>query len=120
MKGTDGVILVFDITKKETLDLLETWLKEIRDTNKGDVSKVLIGNKSDLSDQRQVSVEEANHLAEIMNCKYYEASAKTGQNVSEALDEIAKIAFNNYSNNEDRVNSLVLNKEEKDKKKKCC
>ena len=55
-----------------------------------------------------------------MNCKYYEASAKTGQNVSEALDEIAKIAFNNYSNNEDRVNSLVLNKEEKDKKKKCC
>ena len=120
LKGTDGVILVFDITKKETLDLLETWLKEIRDTNKGDVSKVLIGNKSDLSDQRQVSVEEANHLAEIMNCKYYEASAKTGQNVSEALDEIAKIAFNNYSNNEDRVNSLVLNKEEKDKKKKCC
>ena len=121
LKGTDGVILVFDITKKETFELLETWLKELRDTNKSDVSKVLIGNKSDLAEKRQVSIEEANTLAESMKCKYYEASAKTGENINEALDEIAKIAYNYYINNEDRVESIVLSREEeKNKKKKCC
>ena len=121
LKGTDGVILVFDITKKETFELLETWLKELRDTNKSDVSKVLIGNKSDLAKERQVSLEEANILAENMKCKYYEASAKTGENINEALDEIAKIAYTYYTNNEDRVESIVLSREEeKNKKKKCC
>ena len=110
LKGTDGVILVFDITKKETFELLETWLKELRDTNKSDVSKVLIGNKSDLAEKRQVSIEEANTLAESMKCKYYEASAKTGENINEALDEIAKIAYT-YSLfkrlNDDNIDVLI-------------
>ena len=102
LKGTNGVILVFDITNKETFDLLETWLNELKDTNKADVSKVLIGNKADLAERREVSVEDANNLANNMKCKYYEASAKTGENVNEALDEIAKISFINFTRIEDR------------------
>ena len=123
LKGTDGVILVFDITNKETFDLLETWLKELKDTNKGDVSKVLIGNKSDLAEDRQVTLEDAEKLSETMNCKYYEASAKTGENINEALDEIARVAYVNYTLSEERVESIVLSKEERqnmNKKKKCC
>ena len=120
LKGTDGVILVFDITNKETFDLLETWLKELKDTNKADVSKVLIGNKSDLSGERQVTVEDAQYLADTMKCKYFEASAKSGENIAEALDEIARVSYINYTNNELRVDSIVLNKEAKEKKKKSC
>ena len=120
LKGTDGVILVFDITNKETFDLLETWLKELKDTNKADVSKVLIGNKSDLSGERQVTVEDAQYLADTMKCKYFEASAKSGENIAEALDEIARVSYINYTNNELRVDSIVLNKETKEKKKKSC
>ena len=120
LKGTDGVILVFDITNKETFDLLETWLKELKDTNKADVSKVLIGNKSDLSGERQVTVEDAQYLADTMKCKYFEASAKSGENITEALDEIARVSYINYTNNELRVDSIVLNKETKEKRKKSC
>ena len=121
LKGTNGVILVFDITNKETFDLLETWLNELKDTNKADVSKVLIGNKADLAERREVSVEDANNLANNMKCKYYEASAKTGENVNEALDEIAKISFINFASSEERADSIVLNRQEgKTKKKKCC
>ena len=120
LKGTDGVILVFDITNKETFDLLETWLKELKDTNKADVSKVLIGNKSDLSGERQVTVEDDQYLADTMKCKYFEASAKSGENIAEALDEIARVSYINYTNNELRVDSIVLNKEAKEKKKKSC
>jgi small GTP-binding protein len=121
LKGTNGVILVFDITNKETFDLLETWLNELKDTNKADVSKVLIGNKADLAERREVSVEDANNLANNMKCKYYEASAKTGENVNEALDEIAKISFINFTSSEERADSIVLKRQEgKTKKKKCC
>ncbi len=116
-----GAILVFDLTNKETFDLLETWIKEFENTNKSDVSKVLIGNKSDLEDQRQVTTEDAVNFAKTLNCKYYEASAKTGKNVNEALDEIARTAFTNITNNEERVDSIVLDGNlKKNKGKKCC
>ena len=121
LKGTNGVILVFDITNKETFDLLETWLNELKETNKADVSKVLIGNKADLAEHREVTVEDANKLADNMKCKYFEASAKTGENIKEALDEIAKISFINFKSLEERADSIILKRQEgKTKKKKCC
>ena len=121
LKGTNGVILVFDITNKETFDLLESWLKELKDTNKSNISKVLVGNKSDLAGNREVTVEDANKFANNINCKYFEASAKTGENINEALDEIARISYINFSSTEERSNSIVLSKQQgKTKKKKCC
>ena len=119
LKAADGVILVFDITKRETFELLESWLKEIKETNKADISKILIGNKADLEYERMVSTDDGEKLAETINCKYFEASAKTGKNVVEALDEIARVTFNE-SNNSERVESVVLSREEKKKEKKCC
>ena len=119
LKAADGVILVFDITKRDTFELLESWLKEIKETNKADISKILIGNKADLEYERMVSTDDGEKLAETINCKYFEASAKTGKNVVEALDEIARVTFNE-SNNSERVESVVLSREEKKKEKKCC
>ena len=119
LKAADGVILVFDITKRETFELLESWLKELKDTNKSDISKILIGNKADLEYERMVSTDDGKQLAETMKCKYFEASAKTGQNVVEALDEIARITFNDSANNQ-REESIVLDKEGKKNAKKCC
>ena len=122
IKGTNGVILVFDITNKESFDLLETWMNELRENNKVDVSKVLIGNKSDLQEKREVTKEEAEKFAESIGCAYFEGSAKTGENIFDALDEIARITYFSVKDNEEEISrdSIVLEKDLKDQKKKCC
>ena len=122
IKGTNGVILVFDITSKESFDLLETWMNELKENNKVDVSKVLIGNKSDLQEKREVTKEEAEDFAKSIGCTYFEGSAKTGDNIFDALDEIARITYFSVKDNEEEISrdSIVLEKEQKEQKKKCC
>jgi len=122
IKGTNGVILVFDITKRESFDLLETWMKELKQYNKVDISKVLIGNKSDLQEKREVTKEEAEDFAQSIKCQYFESSAKTGENINEALDEIARLTYFYVKDNEEEVSrdSIVLEREKNEQKKKCC
>ena len=128
LKGTHGVILVFDLTNKETFDLIENWIEDIKQNNQSDIAKILLGNKSDILDSRQVSIEDAEELANKLGCKYYEGSAKTGENITEALDEIAKISYDYYQNSDHRdsirlssdVNNDNKKEENSKKKKKCC
>ena len=121
IKGSNGVILVFDITNKESFELLETWMNELKENNKVDISKVLIGNKSDLEDMRQVQKEDAEKFAETIGCKYFEGSAKTGENIFEALNEIARITYFSVKDNEEEMNrDSVAIKKDKEPKKKCC
>ena len=122
LKSTNGVILVFDITNKESFELLETWMNELKENNKIDISKILIGNKLDLAEKREVQKEEAENFAKQIGCQYFEGSAKSGENINDALDEIARITFLYMKDNqeEERRDSIVLSKEEKSNKKKCC
>lgn len=123
LKGTDGVILVFDITNKVSYDQVHMWIEEIKNNVKVNIGKILIGNKSDLENEREVSIEEGKSLAMEIGCKYYEASAKTGENINEALDEIAKISYQISKDDllEDERDSIRLPKENiVKKKKKCC
>ena len=128
LKGTSGVILVYDITNKETFDLIQGWIEDINENNKADVGKVLLGNKLDLEDNRQVPKEDAEQLAKELGCKFFEGSAKTGENIQEALDEVARISFekNKSSKDVDKRKTIKLKKEENSdnqddsKKKKCC
>ena len=127
LKAANGVILVYDITKQHTFDALEGWLKYIKDNNEIDLPKVLIVNKFDLKDERVVSKEEAQKFADSIGCNYYEGSAKTGQNINEALDEIARITYlamkDIKNEEEDKDKDAVIldnNKKGNNKKKKFC
>ena len=95
LKKADGVILVFDITQRETFELVNHWIKEINaNNNTNNIGIILLGNKSDLEDQRNVESDEGKNLASRLKCKYIEVSAKTGSNITEALEEIAKETYN--------------------------
>ena len=131
LKGTSGVILVYDITNKETFDLIQGWIEDINENNKANVGKILLGNKLDLETNREVPKEDAEQLAKELGCKFFEGSAKTGENIQEALDEVAKVSFEKYKafKEVDKRKSIKLTKEQNStnddsqddsKKKKCC
>ena len=127
LKGTDGVILVFDLTNKETLDLVNYWADCIKKNNRDNIGMILFGNKSDLENDRDVTYEEGKNLAEKLGCQYYEGSAMNGDNVEFVMNEIAKISYNEWKKTAEnrmsiRLSSVASIEVEKiiTKKKFCC
>merc|ERR1719453_1610228 len=77
-RGAQGIILVYDVTRKETFDSLSMWLQEVEQFSMGggrDVVKLLVGNKVD--QPRVVPREDADDWAQSRNMLFMEASAKT-------------------------------------------
>lgn len=98
MKTGEGFLLVFSLTDRHTFEEISTFYNQILRV-KGEtvqfVPMILVGNKSDLVDERQVSHEEAIQLAKRFNCAYIETSAKTGVNVNEAFHGLVKMVMRN-------------------------
>jgi small GTP-binding protein len=77
--------LVFDLSRRRTFTSLDVWLTDIREIADRDLILVLIGNKSDLVDTREVTSDEAESYARTNRAAYFETSAKTAEQVSTAL-----------------------------------
>jgi Ras-related protein Rab-11A len=129
-KGAKGALLVYDISRRNTFENIDNWLIDLRTNGDKDILIILIGNKCDLIDKREVSVEEAQTKAEQYNIAYMETSAKNGDNIIKAFSELVSQVYyanitmqqNNVQiegNNGDGVN-LVNKDEEKKKKSGCC
>ena len=84
-----GKILVFDLTNSASFEHLPQWIEEIRANIKAEIPVLLVGNKSDLIDQRAVSVEELNKFTRDFNLYYMETSAKTGDGVGDCFSILA-------------------------------
>ncbi|MEM2637379.1 MAG: GTP-binding protein [Candidatus Korarchaeota archaeon] len=87
--GSRGGILVFDLTRESTLPNLHGWLNELR-KHAPDAPVILIGNKADLADAREVSPAAAKKFAKEIGCEYLETSALDGSNVNDAFEIIAR------------------------------
>ncbi|KAL8126001.1 ras-related protein RABC2a-like [Apium graveolens] len=90
-RGAQGIILVYDVTKRETFtNLSDVWAKEVNlySTNQNCV-KMLVGNKVDIESERAVSREEGISLANELGCLFLECSAKTRENVEQCFEELA-------------------------------
>ena len=84
-RGSLGALLIFDLTSYESFEHLPQWIEEVRSNIKSDVPFLLVGNKSDLLDQRAVSIEEINSFTDKFNLYYMETSAKTGEGVGDCF-----------------------------------
>ena len=84
-KGAIGALLVYDITRRETFTHVTKWLDDVRTNSSKNVTVILIGNKKDLEDKRQVSYEEGEAFAKENGLMFLETSAKTAYNVVEAF-----------------------------------
>jgi len=97
-QGCTGALVVYDITRHQTFDNVESkWLKDFKNYVKKEGAYILIGNKIDLSDQRVVSKEEGERLAEkIQASDFIETSAKFGENVEAAFKNLVYQILRNY------------------------
>ncbi|XP_031502359.1 ras-related protein RABC2a-like [Nymphaea colorata] len=90
-RGAQGIILVYDVTRRETFtNLTDVWAKEVElySTNQ-DCIKMLVGNKVDMESERAVTREEGLALAQEHKCLFLECSAKNSINVEKCFEELA-------------------------------
>ena len=122
MKGADGILYVFDITQKSSFDNLKTWIRQSEEITEG-FKKIIVGNKSDLENERRIQKETVQKFCDERNIKGIEVSAKMGTKVSEAFETLAKLIIGDKSKDEIIRKYTTLNKErgltiQKQKKKK--
>ncbi|KAL3990516.1 Ras family protein [Acanthocheilonema viteae] len=89
-RDADALLLVYDLTNRQSFVNIRDWLTRIKENAKETVLVTLVGNKMDLESSREVKYEEGRRLAEAYNISFIETSAKSGQNVKETFQEIAK------------------------------
>jgi Ras-related protein Rab-1A len=77
--------VTYDITDRESFSAVENWMNEVEKHASDNISRILVGNKSDMEDARQVSFDEGKELAEHYNVRFLETSAKDCKNVEEAF-----------------------------------
>ena len=123
-RNAQGIMLVYDVTNRKSFEAIDAWISQI-DLHAGEsVNKILIGNKSDMEQQRVVRMEEGQDLATHYNIPFYETSARSGVNVDESFYRIAKDVKDRIlasSLNEKRDNrNTTLNNRKVEAKSSCC
>jgi small GTP-binding protein len=92
-KMTQGIILVFDLTKAESLEILKPWIKEINEQCGENCPKVLVGNKCDLVNRRRIEKESASFFAKKNGMEYFETSCLEKENVNEVFMHLCKVVI---------------------------
>ena len=127
-RNAEGVVIAYDVTNSESFDNLKFWISSIK-TNLFEknifIPIIIIGNKIDLEDMRDISKDVASAFAKENTFKYFETSAKTGEGVDEAFrDLVNQILANSDKNEEATIErksvKIEEKKTEKQKKKGCC
>lgn len=120
-KGSHGILLLYDVTNLKTFQGVKEWINQIRQEVSNKTIIFLIGNKIDLNDQITVSTDEGRKVAEENCLPFYEASAKTGENIDNIFNDLYKKIGQNYidSDSNEARGGQKLGKSPK-KRKKCC
>ena len=126
-KGALGALVVYDITNKKTFENTDKWISDLKNSSDKNISIILLGNKSDLEDKRQVSKEEGEIKAKNMGMAFLETSALNGNNIELAfktlIDEVYDRCHKEFESEADieiiRGKTISVD-ETKKTSKKCC
>ncbi|THU44485.1 hypothetical protein C4D60_Mb02t07880 [Musa balbisiana] len=113
-RGAVGALVVYDISRRTTFDSVPRWLQELETHSDTTVAKMLVGNKCDLDNIRNISVEEGKSLAEAEGLFFIETSALDSTNVKKAFEIVIREIYNNVSrkvlNSDSYKSELSLNR----------
>ena len=126
-KGADGIVLVFDLTDRNSFEKIREWMQQITSyTQKDSIGIVLLGNKCD-AENKAVTSQEANEIASEFNMKFFETSAMNNINIEDSFThlstEIMKIKLAKESKSDivpSRTHELKKSENNQPKKKKGC
>jgi len=96
-RGAMGIMLVYDITNLKSFENIAKWLRNIDEHANEDVEKMILGNKCDMEDNRQVPKERGDAIALEHGIKFMETSAKNNINIDRAFQELAEAILNKTS-----------------------
>ncbi|CAD5165657.1 ras-related protein RABA5e-like [Musa acuminata AAA Group] len=96
-RGAVGALVVYDISRRTTFDSVPRWLQELNTHSDTAVAKMLVGNKCDLEDIRDISIDEGKSLAEAEGLFFIETSALDCTNVKKAFEIVIREIYNNIS-----------------------
>ena len=130
-KGAKGALIVYDITSRKSFDNVDKWIEEIKEKTSKDIKLIIIGNKIDLKDSREISTKEAMYKFKGMDIPLMETSAADDTNINEAFLDLIKIIYKDfikgdnaeyYFDEERKGKAIDLNKIENDNKNGyyCC
>ena len=124
IKKADGILLVYNITDKDTFEGVKVWIKSIKDESGDSRPIILLGNKSDLNDKRMIKKEVGEDFAENEGIKFYETSCKTGENVEKAINDLVKQIYeksHSNPNGKDNNNFQITGDNNKENRRtNCC
>lgn len=90
-RGSDGALLVYDITDQDSFLKVKSWVRELKQMRGSEIELVIVGNKTDLDDQRTVSYETAMRYAQTVGAQYVETSAKENDSVTELFELLTQM-----------------------------
>ena len=121
-KGADGIILVFDVNEEISFTKIKDWIEQIKsNVSQEEISLILLGNKCDI-EERAISKEQGQEMANSLNVNYYETSALNGTGINEAFEGLTKEIMKKKKviNSDGRTISLTSSQKAKNPKKGCC
>ncbi len=125
-KGAKGAFIVYDITRKETFDNIDKWRNELTNSCNQEVTILLIGNKCDLEEQREITKEQGEEKAKSFGFSFLETSAYSGENLEKGFEMLIKEIYQKYKVEQkgndyfDLAGGAEELKTGKDKGRKCC
>jgi len=106
-RGAMGIMLVYDITNQKSFENIAKWLRNIDEHANEDVEKMILGNKCDMDESRQISFDKGQQIAREHGIKFMETSAKNNINIERAFHELAEAILTKTPGGRD-VNSQEL------------
>lgn len=109
-RRAQGIMLVYDITHEQSFANVSKWLRNIEENAVEDVKLVLVGNKVDLEDQRQVTLRRGEKLARQHKVEFFETSAWKNISIAESFTSLTRSILNNVEKTTERSNSVHQSK----------